>query len=138
MKRPMLILAVVILVIVLISVGILIYLQLAAKDNSNQGTALGPVFETQEFTVNVSSSSSRYIKAQFALELSGSRVKDELNKKIVLLEDTVIMVLSRQTLDDLGNAAGKEALKASLIKEINSFLDKGQVTKVYFKNLIFS
>lgn len=137
-KNILIILAVVLLVIILIGAAIFVYLQVRAKDDSASETILGPVFETQEFTVNVSSSASRYIKAQFALELSDDKVKDELNQKLPLLHDTVIMVLSRQTLDELGKAEGKEALKSSLLAEINFFLDKGQVTKIYFKNLIFS
>lgn len=138
MKKIYKILVIILLVIIVITAGIIVYFQLSAKGSAENETKLGPIFETQEFTVNISSSSSRYIKAQFALELSNDKVKEELNQKLIMLQDTVIMVLSKQTLENLSKLEGKDALKDSLVKEINTFLDKGEVTKIYFKNLIFS
>lgn len=132
------IIALVLLALVVIGIGAFVLFQFLANNDRAEETVLGPVFETQEFTVNVSSSTSRYIKAKFALELSAEKVRDELQKKLPMLEDTIIMVLSKQTLEVLSKVEGKEALKESLLKEINAFLDKGQVTKIYFKNLIFS
>lgn len=138
MKKLYKIIVIVTLAFILIAAGIIVYFQVLAKDNTEDKTILGPVYETQEFTVNVATSNSRYIKAQFALELSDEKVKGELDEKLPMLQDTIIMVLSKQTLEDLGKLEGKNALKESLIKEINMFLDEGEVTKIYFKNMIFS
>lgn len=98
----------------------------------------GPVYETEEFTVNLSESVKHFAKAKFALELSEEKVAEELEEKLPILQDTIIMVLSKQSLETLSTVEGKEALKTSLIKEINEFLNGGHVTKIYYKTFIFS
>jgi len=123
----------VVLLVVMFSSGFFIYkLVLANPTNTEkQLTEVGPMYETEEFLVNLSGSVNHYIKAKFALELSDKKVIDEFGEKIPLLKDTVIMVLSNKTADDL-NAQGKEDLKLELIEEINKFLDQGKVLKVHY------
>lgn len=98
----------------------------------------GPLYETDEFTVNAANSYNHYIKAQFALEMSSEKLKEELTEKKPILKDAIIMVLSVQPIDTLNTQKGKEDLKNSLREAINSFLTKGQVTRIYIESIIFS
>ncbi|QNB45761.1 hypothetical protein BR63_05205 [Thermanaerosceptrum fracticalcis] len=108
------------------------------QETENKKVQLGPMFETESFTVNLSESTKRYIKAQFALELSNSKVKSELEEKLPLLQDAIITVLAKQSLEVLSTPEGKEKLKESVMEAVNSFLEKGKVQKVYFKSFLFS
>lgn len=108
------------------------------QEAERKNAQLGPMFETESFTVNLSDSAKRYIKAQFALELSNTKVKTELEEKLPLLQDAIITVLAKQSWESLSTAEGKEKLKESLSEAINSFLEKGKVQKVYFKSFLLS
>lgn len=139
MKKILLILIPLVLILVLAGGGLIVYFQVLAHESPDPAVEkVGPIYETEEFTVNTAQSANRYIKAQFALELTNEKVRKELDDKLPLLQDRVIMVLSAQRMDELSTSEGKEALKKSLIEAINKFLEKGQVTKIYFKNIIFS
>jgi len=140
MKKILLIVVPIILILVLAGAGLFIYTQILAKEDPvpAKGEKVGPILETEEFTVNVSQATSRYIKAKFALEVSDEKVLEELEAKKALLKDRIIIVLSSQSLDELSTVEGKEACKKAVAKAINSFLEKGEVTKVYFTNIVFS
>ncbi|MCR4440965.1 MAG: flagellar basal body-associated FliL family protein [Peptococcaceae bacterium] len=131
-------LTVLVVLIALLGVsGVLLY-SVKAKSADTPRIEVGPIYETEEFTVNLSESINHYIKAKFAIELSDKKAKEELEEKLPLLQDTVIMILSGQTLDKLGTVEGKEELKKLLLESINGFLYKGKVNKIYFKNIVFS
>lgn len=136
-NKPLLLILTIVLLIGVTVSAVWIY-SIVMSGDKDQTEEFGPVFETEEFTVNLSESLNHYIKARFALELDNKKALEELEEKLPILQDSVIMVLSRQHMDSLSTMEGKEMLKESLIKAINSFLHKGQVTKVYFKNIIFS
>jgi len=131
------IIVIIVLIALLGATGALLY-SAKAKSAEMPRTEVGPIYETEEFTVNLSESVNHYIKVRFALELSDKKAKEELEEKLPLLQDTVIMILSGQKLEKLGTVEGKEELKKLLVEAINSFLVKGKVNKVYFKNIVFS
>ena len=128
-----------VLVIMLVASAVWIFiLSRPAEADTEQNAKVGPIYETEEFTVNLSESLNHYIKARFALEMENEKVHEELQEKLHLLQDTIIMVLSGQKLEIMSTVQGKESLKSILIKEINRFLDKGKVIKIYYKTFIFS
>jgi len=129
----------VVLLVVMFSSGFFIYkLVLANPTNAEkQLTEVGPMYETEEFLVNLSGSVNHYIKAKFALELSDKKVSRELGEKLPLLKDTVIMILSNKAADDL-DVQGKEDLKLELIEEINKFLDEGKILKIHYLTILLT
>ena len=122
-----------VLFVVMFGSGFFIYQYVLANSNKPV-TKVGPIYETEEFIVNMSGSVNRYIRVQFALELSNKKVQKELEEKMPLLRDSVIMILSDQSVEVL-KPQGKENLKNSLIEAINKFIDKGKVEKIHY--LIF-
>ncbi|MGI6587746.1 MAG: flagellar basal body-associated FliL family protein [Peptococcia bacterium] len=135
-NKKLLAVLLIVLFLVMLSSGFFVYKLVLANslDAEKSVTKVGPIYETEEFVVNFSGSVNRYIKAQFALELSNKKVKKELEEKKALLYDAVILILSEQKGEVL-SSKGKEVLKNSLIQSINKFLDKGSVEKIHY--LIF-
>jgi flagellar basal body-associated protein FliL len=132
-NKKMLAVLLIVLFLVMIGSGFFVYKLVLANslDAEKSVTKVGPIYETEEFVVNFSGSVNRYIKAQFALELSNNKIKKELEKKKVLLNDTVILILLKQT-EGVLTPHGSEDLKKDLIESINKFLDKGSVVKIHY------
>lgn len=137
-RKLLTVLLVSILVILLLISAFWIYNFIMFGNGNEQVAKQGPIFETEEFTVNTLESTHHYVKAQFAFEMTNNKAKAELEKKEYILEDTVIMVLSGQSLDVMSTIEGKNELKTSLKKEINKFMDKGEIVTIYFKTMIFN
>lgn len=132
------IVAVILVVILGVTVLWIFKLSGPAPEGTPEQKQVGPIYETEEFTVNLSGSVNHYVKARFALETDHKKTLEELEEKLPLLQDAIIMVLSGQTFEILGTVQGKEDLKDVLIEALNSFLDNGTVTKVYYKTFIIS
>lgn len=110
----------------------------ARADNSKQPSLeVGPVFETEEYTVNIANTLNHFIKAKFALELDSEEAIEEVGKKLPIIQDAIIMVLSGQELQNLNTVEGKEELKKTVLKAVNDILEDGEAIKIYYKNIIF-
>jgi flagellar FliL protein len=98
----------------------------------------GPKYSLDDFSVNLADQDNRrYLKATVTLELSTAKVAAELDKREAQIRDITITVLRNQTASDLkaGTAAVTE-LKRQLQNKINSVLDNGEVTAVFFPEFI--
>ncbi len=139
-KNKTLIIILAVLLVIIISVAAFMFFYFFSKNQSDNGKLekVGPIFETEEFTVNLGQSTSRFIKVDFALEFTNTKVMKELEEKLPLIKDAVIFVLSQQSVEALGTVEGKEELKKQLIENINVFLEKGEVKRIYFNNFIFT
>lgn len=144
MKKFALIVVPIISILVLAGAALFVYTQVIAKDdpgaNQQKVVHVGKLYESEEleFTVNVYGSTKRFIKAKFAFEVSNEKAIDELNEILPVIKDQIISVLSMQELEELSTMEGKEDIKTSVSDAVNLYLKKGQITKVYFTDLIFS
>jgi flagellar FliL protein len=104
----------------------------------NQAPTLGPVFDSEEYTINLADSTKKFIRLKVAVELTNENALAELQTKIPMFEDTLISTASSKTSDILNTLEGKEDLKNNLISAINYFLDQGQVKNIYWKEFLLS
>jgi flagellar FliL protein len=104
----------------------------------NKAPTLGPVYESEEYTINLADSTKKFVKIKVAVELTGERALEELLTKIPMFEDTLISTTSSKTSEILNTLEGKEDLKNNLISAINYFLDQGQVKNIFLKEFILS
>lgn len=99
---------------------------------------IGPLYESPEFTVNIANSNGRrFLMAQFSLEMENKKVLKELNKKLPIFQDKVIIVLSSQTVEDLNSQDGKTKIKQLLIDNINDILTEGKIINIFFNKFIY-
>ncbi|MDR1204485.1 MAG: flagellar basal body-associated FliL family protein [Peptococcaceae bacterium] len=104
----------------------------------NQAPTLGPVYDSEEYTINLADSTKKFIRLKLAVELTNEGALAELQTKLPMFEDTLISTASSKTSDILNTLEGKEDLKNNLISAINYFLDQGQVKNIYWKEFLLS
>jgi flagellar FliL protein len=99
---------------------------------------LGPTYELGEFTLNLLSSPNqrRFIRTQIVLEASNKKVVGELEKRMPQVRDEVITIVRARTAEDLSTQAGMESLRLDILKAMNTLVSKGEVTDVFFIDLI--
>jgi flagellar FliL protein len=110
----------------------------AGTKDGKKAIEVGPLYETEEFTVNMAGTINHYIKAKFALEVTDEKVSKEIEERWPLLKDAIIRILSEQTEQTLLDSKGKEMLKQKLIKAMNNFLETGTIKQVYFETWLFT
>ena len=99
---------------------------------------LGPTFDVNEITVNISNSGGRrFLMTQLSVEVNEKKVLAEVDKKLPIVQDKLIMVLSSQTLEDLSSQDGMEILKEQLIDALNEVLNTGEVTNIYYNKFVW-
>ena len=98
---------------------------------------IGPMIDIDEFIVNIiSADSNHYVKASLTLELSTEQSLEEIQKRMPQTRDAILLLLGNKTYEELQDLQGKNQLKAELINRINSFLQTGKVTSIYYTNFV--
>ena len=102
--------------------------------------AEGPI----NFSVNLlTQTGKRYLKTSMQFELDKDEIKAnatkmELDKKLPMVKDTIIEILSSKSLEDVAATKGKNRVKDEIVKRINEFLIDGQVSDVFFVEFVVS
>ncbi len=100
---------------------------------------IGKLVPLETFLVNVSGSRGRkLVKMNMELELSNSEVQEEVEKIKPKIRDYIIIIASSKTFADISTKAGKDSLREEIKNQINLFLTKGQINKVYFTEFILN
>ncbi|MDK2822102.1 MAG: flagellar protein FliL [Clostridia bacterium] len=106
--------------------------------NAGQGNEIGPLYSSPEFTVNIANSNGRrFLMTQFSLEVDNKKVLKEIEDKLPVVQDKVIIVLSSQTIETLNSVAGKEKIKKQLMENINNILSSGEIVNIYFNKFVY-
>ncbi|HKM43275.1 MAG TPA: flagellar basal body-associated FliL family protein [Limnochordia bacterium] len=100
--------------------------------------AMGPTYDVGEFTLNLTSITNqlRFIRTSVVLEASDSKAITELEGRAPQIRDQLITLLRVRTIDELSSHDGMEVLRFDIIKAMNALLSKGEVTDVFFIDLI--
>lgn len=125
----------------------------------NPSAAIGPMIEIKEFIVNIISENERhYVKASMTIELVGGPGAagseggkggddkgekggidpgtEEVNQRMPQIRDSILLLISNKTYEELQDLQGKKQLKAELISKLNSILYKGRVKDIYFTDFV--
>lgn len=100
-------------------------------------TQIGPMVNIEEFIVNIiSGDAAHYVKASLTVELTNEEVTIEVEQRMPQMRDAILLLISNKTYEELQDLQGKKQLKAELLSKINSFLQTGEVTSIYFTNFV--
>jgi flagellar FliL protein len=100
---------------------------------------IGKLVPLETFLVNVSGSRGRkLVKINMELELSNAEVQEEVEKIKPKIRDYIIIIASSKTFNEISTKEGKDALRDEIKNQLNLFLTKGQINKVYFTEFILN
>jgi len=109
------------------------------KDDAVSKEFIGKLVPLETFLVNVSGSRGRkLVKINMELEVTNAEVQEEVEKIKPKIRDYIIIIASSKTFSEISTKEGKDALREEIKNQINLFLTKGQITKVYFTEFILN
>jgi flagellar FliL protein len=80
--------------------------------------------------------SKKYLKIGIMLGIGAEEQKPGIDKYKPLINDSVLILLSSKTYNELGTVEGKIQLKQELIMRINQLLGVPMVKKIYFTDFV--
>lgn len=88
------------------------------------------------FIVNLADrSGKRYLKLTISMELAGEEAKTLVNKRLPQIRDSVLILLSSLTFDDISTVEGKMRLRTQIVSRCNTYLE-GKLRNVYFTEFV--
>ncbi len=78
----------------------------------------------------------RYLKISISIEVKGEKTPSLIEEDTPKIKDTLILLLSSKTFDDLNSFDKKIELKKEIVERINQILGKPVVRRVYFTEFI--
>ena len=105
--------------------------------NPQAESPLGFIYSMKPLIVNLADDSGgRYLKIKFEMELSSQAVLTEIDKRLPQVTDSVIMLLSSKSYNDMASPEGKDQMRNEIVLHLNSFLKTGTVTRIYFTEFV--
>jgi len=96
-----------------------------------------PILPLETFIANLADEGgSRYLKATFQIEFTGTSVPPEVNARLPKIRDLVLTLLSSKTFDDVRTPEGKQQLREEIIARVNQVVERDVVKAVYFTEFI--
>ncbi len=109
------------------------------KEEENSKEFIGKLVPLETFLVNVSGSRGRkLVKINMELELNNAEVQEEVEKIKPKIRDYIIIIASSKTLNEISTKEGKDVLREEIKNQINLFLTKGHIKRVYFTEFLLN
>ncbi len=97
----------------------------------------GVIKPLDTFIVNLADPSRpRYLKITIQLEMDKQETDAEVTSKMPQIRDSLIILLSSKTLEEISTAEGKYQMRDEILARINQFMKKGKVVGAYFTDLV--
>ena len=96
-----------------------------------------PTADLGTFTVNLlGDSGERKLMVQIEAGLSDNMGLNEINNKFILIQDSLITLLSNKCYQDIDDDSGKMSLKAEINETLNKLLSSEVIINVYFTKFL--
>ena len=106
------------------------------KEADNQDF-IGKLIPLETFLVNLAGSQGRKLmKINMELEVNNDDVAAEVDKLKPKIRDIIIIILSSKSYAQIAQKEGKDILRTEIRDQVNLFLTKGQIKRVYFTEFI--
>jgi len=109
----------------------------AATAKRTVATELKVMIPVRPFVVNLArSKGKRFLKVSLTMELNSPEVNVEVNENMSKIVDSILLLLSSKSFDDVYTVQGKFKLKDEIATRVNRFLLSGHVKDVYFTEFV--
>ena len=99
--------------------------------------AASNIYPLEPFIVNIYDGQElRYLKVKIEMEMVGVGVKSEIDARLAPIRDSILVLLSSKTLQDIQDVQGKNQLKEEILGAINKNITPGKIAKVYFTDFV--
>lgn len=110
--------------------------QVAASESNAKYLRIGPIFQLDQFIVNLlSQGGRRYLKVSISLEMTTPNLENELNAKRAPVRDIIIDILTSKSIDDISTTRGKDKLKEEIIQRLNEILVDGKIRNIFLTDM---
>ncbi len=97
----------------------------------------GHIYSMDPFIVNLADTEeNHYLKIRINLESKKPEPNEEFSKKLPLIKDTILTILSQKRSEELFHSSGKEKLKAEMMRLVNPNLAEWKIKAVYFTEFV--
>jgi len=96
---------------------------------------VGPYHSLGDFVVNLSTGNRQFLRVSIVVELDTEEVTIEIEEKTPRIQDTINSTLRAQELEHI-EEPGTPVLKNELKGELNQILNKGQITEIWFTEIL--
>jgi flagellar protein FliL len=98
---------------------------------------MGEMYPLEVFVVNLlDPRGKRYLKVQLEMELQSPEAVERAARKTPKLRDTVIMMLTNLTFEDVMSPEGKIRIRDELLQRFNQDMRPDRVTNIYFTEFV--
>ena len=111
----------------------------AAAATAKNEPEKGIICPMDSFIVNLidrSGQGKRYLKTTIQLEVADEENQLRVKEYEAQLRDTILLLLSSQTFEQVSTLEGKLSLKQALLISINQFLGANRVRRLYFTEFV--
>lgn len=110
------------------------------KKDEKGGAAVegaGELVSIPPFLVNLAEPQGRrYLKLALDIECKDKLAADELNKSMPKVKDSLLLLLSSKTYEDLGSLENKILLKKEIVERLTLVLGEQKVLRVYITEIV--
>jgi len=107
------------------------------SSEDSESNKVGSLSKLEGLVVNPAGSrGNRYLAVSVVFETGTPEVKEEMEKKKVIVKDAVLRLLSERTVKELSDPKQRDALKTALRDRANEILGSGQVDRLYFTEFV--
>ncbi|RJP81645.1 MAG: hypothetical protein C4524_01630 [Candidatus Zixiibacteriota bacterium] len=108
------------------------------KHEAAGGTEPGEFYAISDLVVNPAATGGRrHLLVSVSLEYHDPLLKEELEKRDPQIRDNLITLLAGQESAVLTDIRYREAIRQSLLKAVNYYVQGGEIEKLYFTKYVF-
>lgn len=93
--------------------------------------------EFKPFMVNLNDAGGkRFLRLTMSVEVNTPALGQEVNSKMPQFRDSILLLLTSLSYDDIATLDGKMRLRSQMLNRINSQLTSGKVRNIYFSEFV--
>jgi len=107
------------------------------EPSPGSNTSAAIIHDLAPFIVNLlDNDGKRYLRTKIELEVENNNIKRELEQRTPQLRDSILLLLTSKSFEDISSPEGKIQLRNELILRINKVLQRGAIQALYFTEFV--